>query len=116
MSERERFIYQVGPSIGLWGDDARQALRDAQVLHTWAVHECNGTIQRDESDGRCYWYSDRTGERIGRTPDRESGAVRRLTELAKLHGLTFVHQGDPRGWVARFRTDDGREVGIPSRG
>lgn len=111
---RAEFVFKTAPILGISEDDAFALLRKAQTLHTWAVHECNGTIQR-EDDGRCYWYNPNTGNRCGRTTDRETGAVKAVHAIANRYGLKFEHQGDPRGWVVRL-WKDGREYGVPSRG
>jgi len=68
------------------------------TLHRWAEHECNGTIQRDEETGIPYWYSSYTCRKLGRVPDREAGAMRRLNKLMASHPDMRVYvQGDPRG-------------------
>ena len=74
-------------------------LRAEKTLHRWAEHECNGTIQRDgdNGDGRPYWYNTNTGAKLGPTADREAGALKRATAIARAHGCDIYHQGDPRG-------------------
>ena len=114
-TERQRFIWKTAPALGLNPIEAKIVLRKAQTLHSWAVHECNGTKQRDESTGKVYWYSDQTGERICRTVDLETGALSSLRSLAAQHQLGVEYQGDPRGWVVSL-IKDGREYGVPSRG
>jgi hypothetical protein len=114
-SERAQFVYKTADQLGIRFHDAYTILRKAQTLHTWAVHECNGTIQRDETDGKCYWYSDRTCERIGRTSDRETGAIKALDSICRPLGIHVEYQGDPRGYVVKLHKD-GREYGVPSRG
>ena len=84
-------------SMGIRDDDARALVRAERVLHTWAEPECNGAIQRDDDTGLPYWYSSVTGKRLGRTSDREAGALKRVTAIAARYGLTAYHQGDPRG-------------------
>ena len=79
-------------------------LRCERVLQTWAEHECNGEIQRDETSQIPYWYNMHTGNKCGRTADRETGALRRAKTICERHGCTLYHQGDPRGcvlWVIR---------------
>ena len=122
--DRAQFIYQTAPELGLSRSDALAVLRKAQTLHTWAVHECNGTIQREEKQlpsgdwqetGICHWYNPDTGNKCGRTSDRETGAIKSLQAIAKAAGLEFEHQGDPRGYVVKL-VKDGRSYGVPSRG
>lgn len=83
--------------FGLSCADARNLRRQARRLSTWDLHECNGTIQRDEATGVPYWRSPHSGKRMGRTPDREKGAMRIATEIAEKYGLCLYRQGDPRG-------------------
>lgn len=82
--------------LGIRGDEARQLVRASATLHTWAEHECNGHIQRDEATGRPYWYDD-LGKRMQRTSDREAGALAIAHRVAYAHGLLVYHQTDPRG-------------------
>ena len=90
-------------ALGFSLDESDTLRRIEKTLNTWGVHECNGTIQRDEDTGKCYWYSDQTGDRLGRTSDREAGAIRRLERLLEDHpGIGYQQQGDPRGcclWI-----------------
>ena len=85
-------------SVGFNQEEAETLRRISMTLHRWAEHECNGSIQRDEETGIPYWYSLGTYQRIGRAPDREAGAIRRLNELMASHPDMRVYiQGDPRG-------------------
>jgi hypothetical protein len=94
---RERTLIAL-TSVGISLDDARALCRAERTLHTWAEHECNGAIQRDERTGRPYWHSTHTGRQIGRTADRERGAIARVRRiLAAYPGLAPYFQGDPRG-------------------
>lgn len=87
---RERF--------GIATDDCRYLVRISRQLSTWDEHECNGTIQRDETTGVCRWYNSNTGRMGSVTSDREKGAHRRLAALlARYPGLLSYRQGDPRG-------------------
>lgn len=82
---------------GISTDDARALCRAERVLHTWAEHECNGAIQRDEETGKPSWYSTVSGRRLYRTADREAGALRRVAAIVAKYGLAYYHQTDPRG-------------------
>jgi hypothetical protein len=124
MDPRSEFFITARTHLGLNNADTRAVLRIAQTLHTWAVHECNGTKQREEREvspgtweptGRVHWYSPDTGNRCGRTPDLETGALKRLQVICIGNGLGYEHQGDPRGYVVKL-VKDGREFGVPSRG
>lgn len=131
MSHRENLARYHGEaaSIGLTYADADQLRKDAQRLHTWNEHECNGVICRAESgmtdrrgraltEGATYWVSNINGPgplHYSRTPDRESGCLRRIRELAATIGATFECQGDPRGWPVTLRLPDGRTLSPPIR-
>lgn len=90
--------------IGFSFEEAYALWRDAKRLHTWAEHECNGTIERDDETGLVYsvWNTSGPGP-IQRTrcADRETPARKRIEEIVKRHGLTVQFQGDPRGYVVR---------------
>jgi hypothetical protein len=90
--------FQTLARLGISDADASSLVRASATLHTWHEHECNGVIQRDGANGRPYWYNPDSGRKIGRTPDRETGAVKRINAtLARYPGLTAYVQGDPRG-------------------
>jgi hypothetical protein len=79
-------------------------LRRAQItLHRWAELECgndNGFIGRNEENNRPYFCTlDKNGDpRVFHDiPDREAGALRRVTAICKEAGLHYYHQTDPRG-------------------
>lgn len=85
-------------SLGIGYEDARALIRAERTLHTWAEHECNGAIQRDERTLRPYWHSTYDGRQLGRTADRETGARKRITRiLAAYPSLVPYFQTDPRG-------------------
>ena len=83
--------------LGMVPGEIDALLRCSRVLSTWAEHECNGEIQRDEQTDKPYWYNTYSGKRIGRTADRETGALNRARTICARHGLAVYHQGDPRG-------------------
>lgn len=104
-------------SLGFTLAEAEALRRISMTLHQWFEHECNGTIQRDgdNGDGLPYWYSTQTGRKLSRVPDRERGAMKRLTAIiGQRNGrpcvvsdelratdprgpVSFYVQGDPRG-------------------
>lgn len=117
-----QFVYCTSAQLGLRPAEAKIIARAAKTLHTWAEHECNGTKQQEEvkdssgqwvATGRWYWYNPDTGDRCGRAVDLETGALRRVASICKAAGLTFEHQGDPRGCVLKI-IKDGRSYGVPS--
>jgi hypothetical protein len=67
-------------SLGFTNSEADTLRRISRTLHRWSEHECNGAIQRDGvvGDGLPFWFNTNTGRKIGRVPDRERGAMRRL--------------------------------------
>lgn len=97
VERRAALVSSLG-SLGFNGDECDALRRVSMALHRWHEHECNGTIQRDESSGIPFHYSAFDGRKLGRAQDREAGAMRTLARI--LHGRTDVAayiQGDPRG-------------------
>jgi hypothetical protein len=88
-------------AAGITKDDASALRRISMTLRAWFEHECNGTIQRDETTGKPHFYrEDSRGvhHKSGIVPDREAGAMRRLLAImARYPTLTHYVQGDPRG-------------------
>ena len=122
-NDRAEF-FATARSLGLNNFNTRAILRIAQTLQTWAVHECNGTKQAEEKQlpdgtwqptGRWHWYNPNTGNRCGRTPNLEAGALKRLQAICTDSGIGYEHQGDPRGYCLKI-IKDGREYGVPARG
>ena len=86
---------------------AADTLRLAELtLHRWAELECGDSndhrswaIERDEETGKpylaSYWHNGRTTRQP--IPDREAGALRRVTVVCAENGLHFYQQSDPRG-------------------
>jgi hypothetical protein len=97
MDKYRRQTFENLARMGISHDDASALVRASATLHTWGEAECNGIIQRDEDTGKPYWHSSHDGRRLGRTSDRETGALKRATAIAARYGLTAYHQGDPRG-------------------
>ena len=92
-------------TLGITYADAVALRRISMQLHRWHELECgveHGGVERDESTGKCFWYSSYSGRR---TPcaDRETGALKRLAAImSRYPTLTHYVQGDPRGaalWV-----------------
>lgn len=85
---------------GMTDADAFALRRVAMTLHRWHELECGtdtGGVERDETTGKTYWYNAMTGRRSP-TPDRETGALRRLAAImARYPALSAYVQGDPRG-------------------
>lgn len=85
---------------GITLDDAIQLRRIAMQLHRWHELECGdeyGCVERDETSGKTYWLSARTGNRQ-LTRDMETPARKRLAKVMKNYpALRAYIQGDPRG-------------------
>ena len=86
-------------------------LRRAELtLQSWAELECGDSdsyasrgLCRDEVTGKPYMLviphkGDSKGKRYP-VADRERGALKRVASVCKDAGLSFYHQGDPRGCV-----------------
>lgn len=85
---------------GIRYQDAVALRRISMTLHRWHELECgdgNGCIERDETTGKTYWLNSMSGRRYP-TPDRETGAIKRLKEImSRYPTLGYYIQGDPRG-------------------
>lgn len=89
-------------------EDAATLRRAACTLTRWACLECGDSnnyaswsIERDEATDLPYFVtyphdSNKVCKRC--IPDREKGALRRITAICQRLGLHFYHQTDPRGW------------------
>ena len=101
-TQRERFeVLSRLERAGITGSDANALRRIALTLHRWHERECGfdtGCIERDDQTQRPYWLNSFTMQRTP-IPDREGGALRRLTALMKTYRRRFhaYVQGDPRG-------------------
>ena len=101
--------------LGISSTRAATLVRCSAVLHTWAEHECNGAIQRDEDTDKPYWHSTYDGKRIGLTPDRETGARKSVESICAFYNLTPYFQTDPRGCALYLlRPGDVPKGGNPS--
>lgn len=113
---RQTHQSDVLQSLGFTSNEADALRRISITLHRWSEHECNGVIQRegDNGDGKPFWYSPATGNKLGAAPDRERGALARLKAIigqrngrpAIVNGrlnaapalpVGFYVQSDPRG-------------------
>ncbi len=93
-------------SLGFTTDEAEQLRRVSMTLQRWHERECgtaHGCIERDETTGRTYWLDSMTGRRYP-TPDRETGARKRLAHIVAVRNartttadVSAYIQTDPRG-------------------
>lgn len=97
--ETEEMIRRL-ERYGISFTDAVKLRRISMQLHRWHELECGidaGGVERDETTGKCYWYSAMSGRRWP-CADRETGALKRLAGImARYPGLSSYVQGDPRG-------------------
>jgi hypothetical protein len=89
-------------AVGITQQETATLLRCERTLQRWAERECgdgsNWGIERDEETGKPFNVYHGPGERMRYAiADRETGAIRRATAIAKAHGLGIYHQGDCRG-------------------
>jgi len=121
-AERYMRLSNTLGNLGLHQPEIDALLRCERALSLWAERECNGDIQRDETTGKAYWWNNGDEpRRLWLAPDRETGALKRIAAILAPHapkqytaetcpgrpcadgcdhaspGLTFYHQGDPRG-------------------
>lgn len=98
-------------SLGFTQDEAKKLRRISMTLRRWFELECGtdgGCIERDEATGKTFWLNAMTGRRFP-TPDRETGARKRLAAIMEgvndrrawretdRYPLAAYIQTDPRG-------------------
>lgn len=112
MTKRQRTarFFDMMTRLGFTTEETETLLKAERALQRWAEAEC-GTgdgvrcemIERDETTGKPFrrvQYSYNGQWRENRYPvrDMEAAALRRVAAIAEAHpGLSFYHQGDPRG-------------------
>ena len=86
--------------VDITAEDAGALRRAELALHRWAERECgDGSgyhIERDEKTDKPRNVNDMTGKGYA-ISDMERGALRRISEVCNRLGLSYIHQGDPRG-------------------
>ncbi len=105
IENRYKFFQLMSSEYGMERNEVDALFRDETVLHTWAEHECNGAIQRDEVTNKPFWFNTNTGKKISPTSDRERGAEKRVLAIIKAvnarnteeNQLAVGFHGDPRG-------------------
>ena len=86
--------------LGININDIDALIKIERTLNAWHAEECNGTIERDDNNGKAFRvYSNAVGYRTYHaTADRETAAIKRLEKImAQYPALTHRLQGDPRG-------------------
>jgi hypothetical protein len=108
--QRQARFFDMMTRVGFSADETITLLKAEGALQRWAEAECGtGTethtvsIERDETTGKPFrrvqfrragqWKENRYPVR-----DMEAAALRRVAAIAEAHpGMSFYHQGDPRG-------------------
>ena len=84
--------------LGLTESEVETIRRISCQLSRWCEAECNGEIQRDESDHPRRYPNPGMSSFSYPIADRENGAIKRLDKIIAAHpGLAWYYQGDPRG-------------------
>lgn len=125
--QAERFVRLCNAleALGMSWSEINILRRAERTLHRWAELECGDgnqygswCISRDEETGRPYmehhhYLHGRGQDYTTRTPiaDREAGALRRVKAICERHGLSYHHQGDPRG-CALYILRPGDQAGV----
>ena len=107
--EQECRRFMAFLSEGFSREEYYGLVKDGKLLHTWAEHESNGEIQRDEETGKCFRYYGEHMDKSYKTADRETPAIKRVKGIASSHGVTVEIQGDPRGASVCVTLKDGRQ-------
>lgn len=108
MNKRTFHMLDTLRRAGVSEDDALALRRIAMTLHRWHELECGtdrGHIERDPETEVTYFYNARARyvdpmdpRAYSRTPDRETGALKRLAAImVRYPALSAYVQGDPRG-------------------
>ena len=96
-AEKIHRLYSRLAELGFSFDDSSTLIRAERTLARWGEAECNGDIQRDEKTNIPWRYFGNEHQHRCATPDREAGALRRVTAICERAGAHFYHQTDPRG-------------------
>lgn len=101
-AERLHTLASTLETHGFTFAEVNTLLRCERTIHRWAEDECNGNIQRDDKNKPRRYYGPNHQYSVT-IVDREAGALKRAQAIAKAHGLTIYHQGDPRGCALYLR-------------
>ena len=87
---------------GISRAETDKLLKCERTVHRWAERECGDgsdwAIERDETTSKPYTvYHGPGNSRRFPIADLESGALKRASAIATVHGMTIYHQTDPRG-------------------
>ena len=108
---RQQHQLETLQGLGFTNAEANQLRRISMTLQRWYEWECgteSGHIERDEETGKPYRITEWKGKQYRTpTPDRETGAVKRLQAIIHARNirqpraedplLSYYLQTDPRG-------------------
>jgi hypothetical protein len=109
--QRAARFFEVMAGLGFNADETETLLRAERALQRWSELECGTgddrrsvSVYRDEQTGKpfrrvqFYSYAGKWVDRREPCRDMEAAALRRVAAIAEAHpGMSFYHQGDPRG-------------------
>ena len=86
-------------ALGFTRDESETLRRISITLQHWGERECNEDIETRDDGSAWLTVHGMSKNYSYRIPNREAGALRRLSAILKPHSrrLTYYHQGDPRG-------------------
>ena len=84
-AENYSHLHNALQGLGFKYEEVEKLTRIQKTLHRWCERECgDGSgyyIERDEETGKTYNRTDMDSDKRYATPDRETGALRRLKEI-----------------------------------
>ena len=109
--QRAALFFEMMGRVGFSAAETETLLKAERALHRWAEMECGTgddrhtvSVERDEQTGKpfrrvqFYSYAGKWVDRREPCRDMEAAALRRVAAIAEAHpGMSFYHQGDPRG-------------------
>lgn len=117
---RDQFVADLARAGVVNVDIARRLLRYAATAQRLAEAACNGDWPADNGERQTAECAECGGGwapssfRRGRCPDCANEARLRAYVADAMPGWGVTSAGDPRGYVVRVVTPDGREIGVPS--
>ena len=115
---RQHQMFNALEVLGFRWSEIEQLRRISMQLHRWHELECgsdSGAIERDETTGKTFWIDTFSGRRYP-TPDRETGARKRLDAIMERHpNMRAYVQGDPRGTALYILRPNDAPIGQEDR-
>lgn len=100
--------------LGFTRSEAEALRRISMTLHRWHERECgdsNGCIERDKTTGKTFWLNANTGRRY-HTPDRETGARKRLNRIISARNARAYVNGTPSSIIGAYIQGDPRGAAL----